>query len=81
MEIIAAMIIYAMAEDIKDTKATTVDLQEQIVDINDDFLRLAAAHSDLHARQKLDHDTHHAKIDALRDDLEAVVEALEPLSQ
>lgn len=77
MEIIAAMIIYALAEDIKDTKATTQDLQEQIVDINDDFLRLAASHADLHARQKLDHDTHHAKIDANKQKIDDLVNTLE----
>jgi len=77
MEIIAAMIIYALAEDIKDTKATTQDLQEQIVDINDDFLRLAAAHADLHARQKLDHDTHHQKIEDNKKKIEGLIDTLE----
>jgi molecular chaperone GrpE (heat shock protein) len=81
MEIIAAMIIYGLAEGIKDNEARTVDLQEQIVDINDDFLRLAAAHSDLHARQKLDHDTHHAKIDANKQAIDGMMDALDAFAE
>lgn len=65
MEIIAAIIIYTIAEDIKENKATMVDLQEQIVELNDDFLKLAGAHSGLAAQHKLDHDTHHEKIDGI----------------
>lgn len=65
MEIIAAMIIYALAEDIKENKATMADLQEQITDVNNDFLKLAGAHSSLAAQHKLDHDTHHEKIDGI----------------
>ena len=81
MEIIAAIIIYTLAEGIKDNEARTVDLQEQIVDINDDFLRLAAAHSDLHARQKLDHDTHHRKIDANKQAIDGMMDALDAFAE
>jgi hypothetical protein len=63
MEIIAAMIIYTLAEGIKENNARMVDLQEQIEDTNNNFLRLSGAHSALYAQQRLDHDTHHAKID------------------
>ena len=67
MEIIAAIIIYALAEDIKDNKAMLLDVQEQIVDLNHDFLKLSGAHSSLSARHRVDHDAHHKKIDELID--------------
>jgi len=75
MEIIAAMIIYGLAEGIKENDARLDDLQEQIVDINNDFLSLSGAHSALSARHKVDHDTHHAKIDGIMDALDAFSEA------
>ena len=75
MEIIAAMIIYGLAEGIKENDARLDDLQEQIVDINNDFLVLSGAHSALSARHKVDHDTHHAKIDGMMDALDAFAEA------
>ena len=65
MEIIAAIIIYALAEDIKDNKAMLLDVQDQIVDLNNDFLKLSGAHSALSARHRVDHDAHHNKIDEL----------------
>ncbi len=65
MEIIAAMIIYTLAEGIKENNARMVDLQEQIEDTNSNFLRLSGAHSALYAQHRLDHDTHHAKIDGI----------------
>jgi hypothetical protein len=77
MEIIAVMIVYALAEDIKENKATMVDLQEQIVELNDDFLRLSGAHSSLYAQHKLDHDTHHAKIDANTKKINGLIDTLE----
>ena len=75
MEIIAAMIIYELAEGIKENDDRLDDLQEQIVDINNDFLTLSGAHSALSARHKVDHDTHHAKIDGIMDALDAFSEA------
>ena len=77
MEIIAAMIIYALAEGIKENDARMDDLQEQIVDINNDFLKLSGAHSALSARHRLDHDTHHAKIDENTAKIDGVMDALE----
>lgn len=81
MEIIAAIIIYTLAEGVKDNQARTIDLQHQIVDINDDFLRLSAAHADLHARQKLDHDTHHTKIDANKKAIDGMMDALDAFAE
>lgn len=65
MEIIAAILIYTIAEDIKENKATMVDLQEQIVELNGGFLKLTGSHASLAAQHKLDHDTHHEKIDGI----------------
>ena len=75
MEIIAAMIIYGLAEGIKENDARLDDLQAQIVDINNDFLTLSGAHSALAARHRIDHDTHHEKIDGIMDALDAFTEA------
>ena len=72
MEIIAAIIIYALAEDIKDNKAMLLDVQDQIVNLNNDFLKLSGAHSSLSARHRVDHDTHHAKIDKINKTLETI---------
>ena len=69
MEIIAAVIVYALAEGIKENDARMDDLQAQIVDVNNDFLTLSGAHSALYAQHKLDHDTHHAKIDSIMEKL------------
>lgn len=74
MEIITAMIIYALAEGIKENDARMDDLQEQIVDLNNNFLNLAGKHSTLYALHKLDHDTHHKKIDNIIDTLETLTE-------
>lgn len=56
MEIIAALIIFAMGEEIKSN-------HREINALSDDLLVLQGAHSALHARQRVDHDTHHRKID------------------
>ena len=45
------------------------------VDINNDFLTLSGAHSALAARHRIDHDTHHEKIDGIMDALDAFTEA------
>ena len=81
MEIIAAMIIYGLAEGIKENDARLDDLQEQIVDINNDFLALSGAHSALSARQKVDHDTHHAKIDANKQAIDGMMDALDAFAE
>ena len=81
MEIIAAMIIYTLAEGIKENDARMDDLQEQIVDINNDFLKLSGAHSALAARQRVDHDTHHAKIDSNMEKIDGVMDALDAFSK
>jgi len=77
MEIIAAVIIYTLAEGIKENDARMDDLQAQIVDVNNDFLKLSGAHSALYAQHKLDHDTHHAKIDSNMEKIDGVLDALE----
>ena len=80
MEVIAAIIIYTLAEGIKENDARMDDLQEQIVDINNDFLTLSGAHSALVARHRVDHDTHHAKIDSNMEKIDGVMEVLDTLS-
>ena len=77
MEIIAAVIIYTLAEGIKENDARMDDLQAQIVDINNDFLKLSGAHSALSARHKVDHDTHHEKIEGIFSVLEAFIDNTE----
>ena len=81
MEIIAAIIIYTLAEGIKENDARMDDLQDQIVDINNDFLKLSGAHSALYAQHKLDHDTHHAKIDENTAKIDGVMDALEVFTE
>lgn len=56
MEVIAALIIFALGEEIKAN-------HREINALSDDLLVLQAAHASLHARQRVDHDTHHRKID------------------
>jgi hypothetical protein len=80
MEIIAAVIIYTLAEGIKENNARMDDLQTQIVDVNNNFLRLSGAHSALYARHRVDHDTHHAKIDKNTVKIDGVMDALEVLN-
>ena len=77
MEIIAAIIIYTLAEGIKENDARMDDLQAQVVDLNNDYLKLSGAHSALAARQRVDHDTHHAKIDSNMEKIDGVLDALE----
>ena len=81
MEIIAAVIIYTLAEGIKENDARMDDLQAQIVDVNNDFLKLSGAHSALYAQHKLDHDTHHAKIDENMAKIDGVMDALDAFSK
>ena len=81
MEIIAAMIIYALAEGIKENDARMDDLQAQVVDLNNDYLKLSGAHSALAARQRVDHDTHHAKIDSNMEKIDGVLDALEAFNK
>ena len=81
MEIIAAIIIYTLAEGIKENDARMDDLQDQIVVINNDFLKLSGAHSALAARQRVDHDTHHAKIDSNMEKIDGVLDALEAFNK
>lgn len=81
MEIIAAVIIYTLAEGIKENDARMDDLQAQIVDVNNDFLKLSGAHSALAARQRVDHDTHHAKIDSNMEKIDGVMDALDAFSK
>jgi hypothetical protein len=75
MEIIAAVIIYTLAEGIKENDARMDDLQAQIVDINNDFLTLSGAHSALSARQKVEHESNREKIDGVLDVLDTFAEA------
>jgi len=56
MEIIAAIWLFALSEEMKINR-------QEINHLSDDLLVLQAAHSSLHARTRVDHDTHHAKID------------------
>ena len=56
MEIIAAIWLYALSEEMKINR-------EEINALSDEIIILQAAHSSLRARQIIDHDTHHAKID------------------
>lgn len=56
MEIIAAIWLFAVSEEIKANKA-------EINYLSDEIIVLQAAHSSLTARHIIDHDTHHAKID------------------
>ena len=81
MEIIAAVISYTLAEGIKENDARMDDLQAQIVDVNNDFLKLSGAHSALAARQRVDHDTHHAKIDSNMEKIDGVMDALDAFSK
>ena len=67
MEIIAAIWLYALSEEMKINR-------EEINALSDDLIVLQAAHSSLYARQRVDHDTHHAKI-------ENSVEAIDNLQQ
>lgn len=57
MEIIAALIFFALSEEIKSN-------HKEINTLQDDLLVLQSAHAALHARTRVDHDTHHRKIDA-----------------
>lgn len=72
MEIIAAMIIYTLAEGIKENNTRIGAVQEQVVSLENGFLKLASKHSALYAKQRLDHDTHHAKIDDIKEQLDAL---------
>tara|TARA_R110001632_G_scaffold194981_1_gene316493 strand:+ start:2305 stop:2538 length:234 start_codon:yes stop_codon:yes gene_type:complete len=72
MEIIAAMIIYTLAEGIKENNTRIDAVQEQVVSLENGFLRLVGKHSALYARHRLDHDTHHAKIDNIKEQLDAL---------
>ncbi len=72
MEIIAAMIIYALAEGIKENDARIDAVQEEVVSLENSFLKLAGKHSALYAQHHLDHDTHHAKIDDIKEQLDAL---------
>ncbi len=72
MEIIAAMIIYTLAEGIKENNTRIDAVQEQVVSLENGFLRLAGKHSALYAQHRLDHDTHHAKIDGIKEELDAL---------
>ena len=56
MEIIAAMWLFALSEEIKINR-------QEINYLSDEIIVLQAAHSSLTARHIIDHDTHHAKID------------------
>lgn len=73
MEWIVALIIYSLSETIKDNQAEINHLQ-------DDLLVLQGAHSSLHARQRVDHDTHHKKIDLNKDHIELLESRLDSLS-
>ena len=81
MEVIAAIIIYTLAEGIKENDARMDDLQAQIVDVNNDFLKLSGAHSALAARQRVDHDAHHAKIDENTAKIDGLMDALEVFTE
>jgi len=81
MEIIAAVIIYTLSEGIKENDARLDDIQEQVVELNNDFLKLAGAHSALSARQRIDHDAHHAKIDANKQAIDGMMDALDAFSE
>ena len=81
MEIIAAIIIYTLAEGIKENDARLDDIQEQVVELNNDFLKLAGAHSALSARHRVDHDTHHAKIDANKQAIDGMMDALDGFAE
>lgn len=74
MEIIAAIIIYAFGEEIKAN-------HREIDALNQDLLVLQAAHSALHARTRLDHDTHHKKIDTNIEAIENLDQKLNSLSE
>ena len=69
MEIIAAMIIFGLAEGIKENNAAIVDLQGQIVELQDEvemnFVALSAEISAASARQKVDHDNQEQKLNTL----------------
>jgi len=75
MEIIAAVIIYTLAEGIKENNARMDDLQAQIVDINNDFLTLSGAHSALSAQHKVEYESNREKIDGVLDVLDTFAEA------
>ena len=81
MEIIAAMIIYTLAEGIKENGARIDAVQEEVVSLENSFLRLAGKHSALYAQHHLDHDTHHAKIDENMAKIDGVIEELDTFAK
>lgn len=74
MEIIAALVIFALSEEIKSN-------HREINHLSDDLLVLQAAHSSLHARTRVDHDTHHAKIDKNIEALDNLQQQIDTLAQ
>jgi len=69
MEIIAAMIIFGLAEGIKENNAAIVDLQEQIIELQDEveinFVALSAEIAASAATQKVNHDNQEQKLNIL----------------
>ena len=62
-----------------ESEVITLQIQQEVIfdtleDHEATILKTAAAHSSLHARQRLDHDTHHEKIDLLTQQINALKE-------
>jgi hypothetical protein len=73
MEIIAAIWLFALSEEMKINR-------QEINHLSDEIIVLQAAHSSLTARHIIDHDTHHAKIDKNIEAIKNIEQKLNSLS-
>lgn len=74
MEIIAAIWLFALSEEMKINR-------QEINYLSDEIIVLQAAHSSLTARHIIDHDTHHAKIDKNIEAIKNIEQKLNSLSK
>jgi len=73
MEIIAAIWLFALSEEMKINR-------QEINYLSDEIIVLQAAHSSLTASHIIDHDTHHAKIDKNIEAIKNIEQKLNSLS-
>ena len=66
--------VFALGSEIEQAQEETAILAEEVEVLKQGFINLAGKHSTLYALHKLDHDTHHAKIDNIIDTLETLTE-------
>ena len=63
MEVVGLLIFLAFGMEINKNADEIAVLHEDVSVLEDSLLVLQGAHSALHARTRVDHDAHHAKID------------------